>query len=125
MIQEGKDVRAATGFDYLKAGGKLDDPFELFEPLLFVLYRLIERSGVSVATEVGIQVFPDEVDVPLLDCGMEFFQDLFLSGVGHAGEVANGGPLKILEEVMPSDPVIYILRARAVDCACIRRCGMD
>lgn len=60
------------------------------------LLWLIERSGVNSTTEVLVQVFLEELNIPLPESAIEFIEELDLRGagvIGHLGDAAGGGPL--------------------------------
>jgi len=66
----------------LEAGGKIDKACYTVNPLLFVLFRLVERSGVHEVTEVPMHVCREDADVPLPESAVPFADEFELRGVG-------------------------------------------
>ena len=66
----------------MELDGSVEDAFYLLEPLLFVLGRNTERSGVNDMTEVIVQGFLKEAYVLLQKPSIEFVDELELRGGG-------------------------------------------
>ena len=85
---------SSSNFYYLKAGDVLGNLFELYKPLLSVMFRLIEGAGVNETAEVLVQVFCEDVEIQVLEPFIEFVEEFALGGfgsVGHLGEVMEDG----------------------------------
>ena len=76
-----KQVRVAMGMAYIKASGKVDNPCDLCKPLIFALFRVAHRSGISYAAKVLVQMFRENVHTPLQVSLTPFDYEFDLRGV--------------------------------------------
>ena len=76
----GKQARVAMGMAYIKPSGNADNPCDLFNPLLFVLFRVAHRSGVNYAVKVLVHMFRENVHIPLQESLIPFGYEFDLRG---------------------------------------------
>ena len=76
----GKKVRVARSMAYIKPSGKTEILCDLFEKLMFVLFRVAHRSGVNYAAKVLVQRFHSKVYIPLQESLIPFDYEFDLRG---------------------------------------------
>jgi len=76
-----EEVQAATNVAYLEVGPEAHNPRELFKPLFLGLLWLIKRSRVGDVAVILVQLFRDEVQVPLSESLTPFVHELYLRGI--------------------------------------------
>jgi len=100
-----KEVRSAAKITYLGFGPESEALADGFEPLLFGLLWLVERSGVDDMTIVLVQTLREKVPVFLLESPAPFLQEFGLRRseafeVGHWDEANRG----CIPEDLEADP---------------------
>ena len=65
---------------YIKPSGETENLCDLFEPLVFALFRLTHRSGVNHAVKVLVRMFDKNVHIPLQESLIPFVNEFDLRG---------------------------------------------
>ena len=60
-----KRVRVARDSAHIKPSGKADNPCDFLNPLLFVLFRKADRSGVNHTAKVLVHMFRENIHIQL------------------------------------------------------------
>ena len=76
-----KGVGVARVFAHIKPSGKADNPCDFLNPLLFVLFRMADRSGVNYAAKVLVNMFRECVHIQLQESLIPFAYKFDLRGV--------------------------------------------
>ena len=109
-----KEVRSATKITYLGFGPESEALAHGFEPLLFGLLWLVERSGIDDMTKVLVQTLREKVPVPLLESPAPSLQEFGLRRseafeVGHWDEANRG---RIAEDSEAGPGATYYISTR-------------